>query len=218
MSFDFALARENMVENDVRTNDVTDRRLIAAMRAIPREKFAPQGHRELAYGGLAVPVAGGRFLLDPRTFSKLVQAAEIAPSDHVLDIGCATGYSAAVLARIAGSVVAVEEDEGLARLAIANLAELGATVTVVEGKLSAGAAGHAPYDVILLEGMVAVLPASLADQLKEGGRLLAVEAAGSHLGRAMLYVRAGGATSGRALFDASAPRLPGFERQKSFVF
>jgi len=219
MNFDFARARENMVENDVRTNDVTDRRLIAAMRAIPREIFVPPDQQEIAYGGFSVPVGGGRYLLEARTFSKLVQAAEIGPASVILDIGCGTGYSAAVLARLGSKVVAVEQDESLAATAEANLKKLGtANVEVVHDRLKAGAPVRGPYDVVLLEGSVEEVPDSLTGQLKEGGRLLAVVAPAGRLGRAMAYVNANGVVSGRSLFDATAPMLPGFERKKSFVF
>ena len=219
MPFDFAQARENMIENDVRTNDVTDRRLISAMRAVPREKFVPVQTRELAYGGLPIAVGHGRYLLDPRSFAKLVQAGELAGSESVLDIGGATGYSAAVLARLANRVVAVEQDEALARAAETNLADLAATnVAIVRASLTAGAPDRGPYDVILLNGMIEQLPGSLTAQLREGGRLLAILAQTGRLGRAMLFVRSAGAVARRAIFDATVPRLPGFEHAKSFVF
>ena len=219
MPLDFAVARENMVENDVRTNDVTDRRLIAAMRAVPREEFVPASQREIAYGGLSVSLGGGRHLLEARCFSKLVQAAEIQAADKVLDIGCGTGYSAVVLGRLAGEVVAVEEDEALAQAAERNVTAQGAAnVLVQRGRLSGGAPSQGPFDAILFEGMIEEIPAALISQLKPEGRLLAVIASGGRLGRAMSFVRAGDALSGRALFDASVPPLPGFAKRRAFVF
>ena len=217
MPLDFAVARENMVENDVRTNDVTDRRLIAAMRAVPREQFVPSAQREIAYGGLCVPIGAGRHLLDARSFSKLVQAADIQPGDAVLDVGCGTGYSAAVLSRLAARVVALEENEALAQAAQANLAGP-ANVSVVKAPLNAGVAAQGPYDVILLEGTVEEIPSAFAQQLKPSGRLLALVASSNRLCRAMLFVPAGEGLSGRALFDANVPALPGFAKKRAFVF
>jgi len=219
MPLDFAVARENMVENDVRTNDVTDRRLIAAMRAVPREEFVPTAQRDIAYGGLSVPIGGSRFLLEARCFSKLVQAADIQSGESVLDIGCGSGYSAVVLGRLAGQVVAVEEDESLAQAAERNIAAAGtANIVLARGPLSQGAATHGPYDVILIEGTIEEVPLALAEQLKPDARLLAVIASGNRLGRAMCFVHAGEGLSGRALFDASVPRLPGFAKKRAFVF
>jgi protein-L-isoaspartate(D-aspartate) O-methyltransferase len=219
MPFDFAQARVNMVENDVRTNDVTDRPLIAAMLEVPREVFVPAGQRDLAYAGLPIAVAPGRHLLDARTFSKLAQAAEIGPDSLVLDVGCATGYSTAVLARLAETVVAVEADAELAKAAEENLARIDAVnAVVIQADLKAGAPEQGPYDVIMLEGMVEEVPESLTAQLKEGGRLMAVVLADGRQGRAMLFQRIDNFVSGRPIFDATVPLLPGFERPKSFVF
>lgn len=216
MPLDFAVARENMVENDVRTSDVTDRRLIAAMRSIPREEFVPPEQREIAYGDLCVPIGSGRYLLDPRTFSKLVQAADIKAGETVLDIGCGAGYSAVVLARLAGTVVAVEEDEALAKLAESNFAGI-PNLTLQNGPLGAGAAGRGPFDAIILEGMIEEVPQCLVGQLKADGRLLAVVGSG-RAGRAMSFIKSGNALSGRGLFDAKAPMLPGFAKKRSFTF
>ncbi len=219
MPLDFAVARENMVENDVRTNDVTDRRLIAAMRAVARETFVPPEQREIAYGDLSVPIGAGRYLADPRTFSKLLQAAELQGSEVVLDIGCGTGYSSVVLSRLAGKIVALEEDESLARAAEAHIAAGGLNnVTVQLGPLNAGAPGHGPFDVIILEGMIDEVPRVLASQLKPDGRLLAVVAGSSWHGRATSFIKAGEGFSARGLFDATIPRLPGFAKKRAFSF
>lgn len=219
MPLDFAAARENMVENDVRTSDVTDRRLIAAMRAIAREAFVPPDQREIAYGDLSVPIGSGRFLLDPRTFSKLVQAADLEGREAVLDIGSATGYSALVLARLAHKVVALEADEALASAAEVHVAAAGVrNVTIQRGSLNAGAPGQGPFDVIILQGMAEELPQSFAGQLKPEGRLLAVIAGSGRMGRAMSFTKAGGGLSGRGLFDATIPLLPGFAKERAFTF
>jgi len=216
--------RLNMVESQVRPSDVTDRRIVNAMLEVPREAFLAPEMKSLAYMDNAVAVrrvgdrGEARFLLSPRIFAKLVQLADIAPGAAVLDVGCASGYSTAVLARIASRVVGVESDAALAASAAATLRELGVTnATVVPGALEAGAPGHGPYAAILLNGAVPEMPQSLLDQLGQGGRLVAVIADGS-LGRAEVCQRAGTTFDTRAAFDADAPTLPGFAREAGFVF
>ena len=225
---DFAVARRMMVDNQVRTSDVTDLRVIAAMLDVPRERFLPQSSAALAYLDLDVPVgegergpgAGlgrglGRRLLKPMVLARLLQAAEIGAGDRVLDVGAATGYSAAILARLAGSVVALEEEPALARRAGEALAAVGAgKVEVAVGPLTAGWPAGGPYDVILLDGATEVAPRTLLRQLKDGGRLLGVQ--GHAPGKAMIYQ--GGEVNGRPIFDAAAAVLPGFARPAAFVF
>ena len=161
---------------------------------------------------------GARALLKPMVFAKLLQAAGIGDTDRVLDVGCATGYSAAVLGRLAGHVVALEEDAALARSAGEMLAQTGSqNVAVASGPLSAGWAKDAPYDAIMLEGAAEVIPDSLLAQLREGGRLVAVVGSGP-MGKATLYRRAGGHTGALPVFDAAAPLLPGFAKPAAFVF
>ncbi|HZQ34571.1 MAG TPA: protein-L-isoaspartate O-methyltransferase [Dehalococcoidia bacterium] len=217
---DFAAARRRMVDGQVRTNDVTDLRLQAAMLELPREKFVPGGKAELAYLDLDVPVTPdkGRRLLKPMVLAKLLQAAEIGENDHVLDVGCATGYAAALLGRLARSVVALEQDRALADFARQTLSALGAgNVTVVAGPLTEGWPAGAPYDVILLDGASEVPPEALCRQLKEGGRLVGVLGR-SPAAKAMLYRAVAGHISGRPIFDAAAPVLPGFVAPPAFVF
>jgi protein-L-isoaspartate(D-aspartate) O-methyltransferase len=221
---DFAVARQMMVDGQVRTSDVTDLRIIAAMQELPRERFVPEGRAGLAYLDLALPVAEStdgrptRRMLPPMILAKLIQAADIQDTDHVLDVGCATGYSAAVLGRLAASVVALEEDPGLARLASAALNAVQAgNVTVVAGPLTTGWQQQAPYDVIFVNGAIEVLPPGLAAQLKDGGRFLCVRESGP-AGKAMIYRSDRGAMSGRPIFDAAAPMLPGFAAPAQFVF
>ncbi len=221
---DFATARRMMVDGQVRTSDVTDRRIIAAMLELPRERFVPQGKAGLAYLDLDLPVTqpkpGGaaRCLLKPMVLAKMVQAAGLGEDDHVLDVGCATGYSSALLARLAGSVIALEEDEALARLARENLAAVGAVnATVVSGPLTQGWQGRAPYDVIFVNGASEIVPHALARQLKEGGRLVAVVGR-APTGQAVVYRCVGGDISGWPIFDAAAPLLPGFAAPPVFVF
>jgi protein-L-isoaspartate(D-aspartate) O-methyltransferase len=215
---DFAAARRMMVDCQVRTSDVTDLRLIAAMLAVPRERFAPNASAELAYLDADLPVAAGRGLVKPMVLAKLLQAAEIREAERVLVVGCATGYSAAVIARLAGTVVALEQDPGLAQLATSNLQALGASnTTVVSGPLVEGWSAAAPYDVILLDGAAEEVPQGLLRQLHDGGRLLGVVGR-PPLSKAMLFHSTGGESSSRLVFDATAPALPGFAKPPAFVF
>jgi protein-L-isoaspartate(D-aspartate) O-methyltransferase len=224
MMIDFVAARRIMVDSQVRTSDVTDLRLIAALLAVPRERFLPAEQSDLAYLDFDVPVTTAeagklpRRLLKPMVFAKLLQAAEIADGDHVLDVGCATGYSSAVLARLSHSVVALEEDASLAELARANLRALGVSETeVVSGALAEGWPARAPYDVIVLDGASEIAPKALLRQLKPGGRLVGVLGRGP-VGKAMLYCAIGEECCGRPIFDAAAPLLPGFTAPPAFVF
>jgi len=215
---DYARVRRAMVDSQVRPHDVTDRRILAAMLEVPREEFFPPAQRALAYLDAELPVAGKRTLLKPLVFSKLLQAAAIKESDRVLDVGCATGYSSAVLGKLAGSVVALEEDPALARMAGETIRTLGfANVSVASGPLTAGSAQGAPYDAIVLEGAVEFVPDALTAQLKEGGRLVAV-LGGVPMGKATLYRKIAGHLTAVRLFDAAAPLLPGFAKPAAFVF
>ncbi len=217
---DTALQRKNMVESQVRPSDVTDRRIMRAMLELPRESFVPAGLEALAYADTDVIVSKApiRALLAARTFAKLVQLVAPEATDSVLDIGSAGGYSAAVLARLAARVVALEEDKGLSAKAAEALKAQGiANVTPVTGPLNAGHEAGGPYDVIVLEGAVSAIPATLLNQLKDGGRLVALVGAGP-LAKATLVRRRGPATSEASFFTAAAPMLPGFEVPQGFTF
>jgi protein-L-isoaspartate(D-aspartate) O-methyltransferase len=214
---DFSAARRNMVDGQVRTADVTDLRIISAMFAVPRETFLPPAKAGLAYLDLDVSVGeGGRRLLKPMLLAKLIQAADLAGTDRVLDVGCTSGYAAAVLARIAGQVVALEQDAALAKAARVALAAL-PNVAVQSGALTEGWPQSAPYDAIVIEGAVEFAPGMLMRQLKDGGRLVCVLGAGPSA-KAMLYRRSGQDFGGRAIFDAAAPLLPGFVKPPQFAF
>jgi protein-L-isoaspartate(D-aspartate) O-methyltransferase len=219
---DFAAARRSMVDGQVRTADVTDRRLLAAMLELPRERFFPEDKATLAYHDLdtcvSEPGLPARCLLKPMVLAKLLQAVEVGEGDRVLDVGCATGYSTALLAQLAGSVVGLEQDEILAVQARRSLADGGLrNATVVIGPLAVGWRADAPYDVILLQGAAEVVPDALLGQLKDGGRLAGVLGRGPSA-KAMLFRAVGGDVSGRPIFDAAAPSLPGFSKPPAFVF
>jgi len=221
---DFPAARRHMVDGQVRTADVFDHELIAALLEVPRERFVPEGKMDLAYLDRDLELGGTgsgrplRYLLKPMVLARLIQAAGVRARDHVLDLGCATGYSTAVLARLARSVVGCEEDPELAETARRALAALGVGNATIEcGPLPAGAPGHGPYDVILVNGATELVPQGLFGQLKDGGRLVCVFGP-PPAGKAMLYLSEHGDVSGRPVFDAAAPLLPGFVKPPAFVF
>lgn len=220
----FSTARQNMVDGQVRPSDVTDARIIDAMLAVPREAFAPENKRALAYLDLDLDVSEGgqgqakRFLIKPAVLAKLLQAAEIKETDRVLVVGCATGYAAAVIAQFAGQVTATESDSALAAKATAILAQNGCgNVAVRTSAAVDGDPANAPYDVILLNGATEIVPEQLYGQLRNGGRLAGVFAM-SQPPLATLVTRSPGDFGHRTLFDAFAPVLPGMERLPAFVF
>ncbi len=216
---DFAAARWNMVESQLRTNKVTDLRVLDAFETVPRELFVPEPLRGIAYVDEDVALGGGRFVMEPRVLARLLQAAEPGPEDMALDLGCGSGYATAILSRLVATVVALEDDAALAEAANRTLDSLEIdNAVVVEGRLAAGYPKQAPYNIILLGGAVAEIPAAIADQLAEDGRLVAVVSAGPGLGRATLMRRDGGVVSSRVLYDAALPVLPGFEPAPGFVF
>jgi protein-L-isoaspartate(D-aspartate) O-methyltransferase len=223
---DYERLRLTMVESQLRPSQVTDRRLLGAMGALPRERFVPQPRRQLAYGDGDIEVwpsidgAPARFLLAPVVLARLIQLAVVGPEDRVLDVGCATGYSTAVLARLARSVVGLETEPELVAAARRRLRELddaGANARIAAGALGEGHAAGGPYDVILLNGSVPRLPESLTVQLKEEGRLVAI-IRDELPGKAYLFIKSEGRVSGVPHFDAEAKPLPGFASEPCFVF
>src|ERR1700744_323861 len=212
----FESARFPMVEPQIRPSNVTDNRILAAMNAVARERFVPRGATALAYADVPVQVAQGRFLLDPRSFAKLLQLAQITADDRVLDVGCATGYSSAVLARLASEVIALEQDADLVRAASELLANVQGKVEVVQGGLFEGVKGQAPFDVIFVNGAIERVPETLLSQLAEGGRLGAVLKDGQS--RAWLYVKDNGQGGRRPDFDGDVPVLAGVKKAMGFIF
>jgi protein-L-isoaspartate(D-aspartate) O-methyltransferase len=216
---DSAKARRNMVESQIRTNKVTDRRLIAAMLDIPRERFLPKAVQSLAYLDEDIPIGQGRFLMEPLGMARLLQIAEVQPDDLALDIGCGAGYSAAVLARLCATVVAVESDADLASAASHVLAEIDVdNAAVVEGPLEKGYPRQGPYDLVLFNGAITAIPDAIAKQVADGGRAVAVVVNERGVGAGTLFRKSGATLSGRAVFDANTPLLPGFARAEGFVF
>ena len=213
---DFAARRTMMVDTQVRPSDVTKFPIIDAMLTVPREEFVPAAQREAAYIGENLDLGQGRVLLEPRTLAKTLDALAITKSELVLDIGCAMGYSAAVVAHMAEAVVAVEEDEAMAAEAQEALVAAGSDNAVVHiGPLAEGAAEHGPYDVILIEGGVMQVPDELLAQLKDGGRIAALFMDGA-LGEVRVGYKRGEEVSWRLAFNASAPVLDGFKREAAF--
>lgn len=220
---DFTAARLNMIESQVRPNGITDRRIIAAMETLPRERFVPGNRSALAYVDEDVPLeagdsaAGPRALIEAMAFARMLQHAAIRPGDKALVVGAGTGYGAAVIAALADKVVALESDSALVAQARLNLADF-PNVKLVEGPLEAGGTADQPFDVIVLEGRVEEVPQSLLGQLAEGGRLVAV--VGSPVvAKATVFTRSEKTIAERQVFDASITALPGFRKKTpAFVF
>lgn len=214
---DFATLRRMMVDGQVRPADVTQWPLIEAMLEIPRERFVPDSQARLAYLDLDLPIGGGsRRLLKPMVLAKMIQALDVSAGTRVLDVGCATGYAAALLVRLGASVVALEEQPELAAKARTNLAGH-AGVEVAEGRLAEGYRFGAPYGAILVEGAIELEPENLCRQLADGGRLICIRGSGP-AGKVIIYSRNGDDLTVRTVFDAAGPALPGFVKPHVFAF
>lgn len=221
---EFATARLNMVESQIRPNRVTDRRILDAMLEVPREKFVPASKRSLAYMDEEIVfespdrASADRFMVAPMTLAQLTQLAGVEAGNVVLDVGCTTGYSSVILARLAGAVVGLECDAELSESASTNIIDLEAdNAAIVTGDLAQGYPDEGPYDAIVLQGSVPEVAEALLRQLKEGGRLVAV-IGDREMGQAFLYRKIGDDFPAVSAFDAGAPRLPGFEKAPEFVF
>jgi protein-L-isoaspartate(D-aspartate) O-methyltransferase len=215
---DYASARRTMVDSQLRPTEVTDPDLIAAMLEVPRERFVPPAFTSIAYLDRDVAVDGGRALLKPMVLARLIQALDIEPNEQVLDVACGTGYTTAILARLAHKVVALDDEPARVKRCGELTAELGvANASAVCGPLDAGWTPLAPFDAILVNGACEVAPQGLLQQLAEGGRLACILGTGPD-GKAMMYRKDRGELGERALFDAAAPALPAFARAPAFVF
>ena len=213
---DFAAARRTMIACQVRTSSVTDPLVIAALAAVPREIFVAEASRSLAYVDEELPVSKGRFLMEPAVLARLLQLAEVQAGDRALVVAAGSGYTAAVLSQMGAKVFAVDNDAAIVARSRQACADAGAAVTVVADDPRAGCPEFAPFDVIVIDGAVAAIPATLEQQLNNGGRLVAIVR--HQVGHATLVVRAGAAFSRREDFDAHTPLLPEFTKPASFVF
>lgn len=217
MMTEFAKQRVAMVDSQVRPSDVTKYPIISAMLEIPLEDFVPDSCRQTAYAGMNTSIADRRVILDRRVLAKMLNELDIRPDEFVLDIGSGMGYSAAVIARMAEGVVALEQDDGMARIAAANFAELAVDNAVsIVGTLTEGAPKHGPYDAITIQGGVEVIPAAIISQLKEGGKMGCIFA-GRQPGECRVGIRRGNGMVWRTAFNADAPVMPGYEQQREFV-
>lgn len=218
---DFEALRQRMVDNQLRPSEITDHDLIRAFQTVPREAFLAAHDRPFAYSDREVAASEDgvtRTAMPPVQLARLVQALQINRSSVVLVLGCGTGYAAAIVASLSGSVVAVEEDEKMVAGGERRLHELGIDNAVfVQGRLAGGYPSEAPFDAILIDGAVEVLPDGLVQQLRDGGRLAVVERQDG-VSRAMLYERVGDTATKWPLFEAWAEVLPGFEKKREFAF
>jgi len=216
--FDVSAARAHMIESQIRTSDVTDLAVLGAFRSVAREKFVPKAQMALAYGDAHIALETNRIMLRPRDFAKMVQAVEIQPTDIVLDVACARGYSTAILAQLADTVVGLETDEECVNRATELLVASDVTnAAVVKGELKSGASEHGPFDVIFINGAVSEVPKTWLGQLANNGRLISIIQNGP-MGRVTIFQKTGDVVGERIIFDASAPYLTGFEAQPEFVF
>jgi protein-L-isoaspartate(D-aspartate) O-methyltransferase len=219
MTPSFETLRAAMIDSQLRPTGVNDMRVIEAFMPVPRETFVPLAQRGLAYVDAEIAIGGGRVVMEPMLFGNLVMAAELEPADRVLLIGAASGYEAAVIARLAARVIAVEEDGALASAARVALGQVGAmNVDVVAGPLAAGWVQGAPYDVVFLNGAAEVLPPALIDQLAEGGRFVGVIREAGGVAHASAGRKGGGVLGLREFLDAGGAPLPGFDRPRGFRF
>lgn len=216
--FDFSAARDHMVESQIRTSDVTNLDVLRAFRTIAREKFVPKTQQSLAYGDAHIDLGEGRLMMRPREFAKMIQAAEIMPTDVVLDIACGRGYSTAILAQLCETVVGLEASDEAVAKATEQLVEADVSnAAIVKGDLKSGAAEHGPFNVIFVNGAVSSVPKSWQDQLANNGRLVCLVQNGP-IGQVRVYTKAGNVVGDRIAFDAAAPIIPGFEMASEFVF
>jgi protein-L-isoaspartate(D-aspartate) O-methyltransferase len=216
---DYTRARSNMVENQLRPNRIEDRRVLDAMRTVPRERFVPAALRGVAYGDEDLTFPDGRTLIEPLGLARIIQAGQIEPGDVTLVLGCVTGYATAVVARLAGTVILVQPDAEAAGAIETLLDDVGVdnVVVTVNPDPLGGHPSQAPFDLIIVAGAVTEVPRALLEQLGEGGRLVAVLDQG-RVGKGTVFTRIHGAFGSRVVFDAAIPPLPGLQRTPAFAF
>jgi protein-L-isoaspartate(D-aspartate) O-methyltransferase len=219
VKMDFGAARDNMIECQLRTNKITDSRILGAMSTLPRERFLPREREAMAYVDIDVPCGEGRCLMTAMASGRLIQEAGIKSEDEVLCIGASTGYSVAVMANLASSVIALESNKTCAEKAGELFAEFNLdNAVVVEGPLTQGWKAESPYNVIFIDGMVSEIPNAVFDQLADGGRLVAIVDSGNGIGCATLYIKLTGNVSNRGIFDINVGKLTEFDKIQEFVF
>lgn len=216
---DFETARQTMIDTQVRPNDVTDPRIVRAFQAVPREAFVPRSKRSIAYAETEIATSDGRALWTPRDTGKLIAAVDPSPTDICLVLAAGAGYEAAILSHLCETVIAVEETAEIIDKLASRMADLGLDRVVgVEADIVRGLPDQAPFDVIIICGMVEHVPSDLTEQLSDGGRLGAVVQIDDALGRGRIYTRAGTSAAYRDAFDARPPKLEAFNAPRSFVF
>jgi len=215
---DFSAARDAMVESQIRTSDVTDLAVLAAFRTTARENFVPTARKALSYADCHVETDEGRYMIAPRDLAKMIQAADILPTDVVLDLACGRGYSTAILAQLADTVVGLETDEAAVTRATELLVDADiSNAAIVQGDFKSGAAEHGPFNVIFVAGAVPAVHQPWFAQLANGGRVICIVQKGP-VGRVTLFTKSGDAVGDQVIFDTSAPYLPGFKPEAEFVF
>jgi protein-L-isoaspartate(D-aspartate) O-methyltransferase len=216
---DYAQARTNMVDNQLKTNRIDDPAVLQAMAAMPRERFLPKALHGVAYADEDLALPDGHFLIEPLALARLLQAAAIGRNDVVLVVGCGTGYVAAVASKLAATVIVMQPDQAAAERIqpVLDSVEADNVVASIDPDPTAGDPDQAPFDVVLVIGTVAEIPGSLVDQLGEGGRLVAIEGRG-RVGNGVVVTKMHGKPAKRVLFDACTPDLAGVETTAGFAF
>ena len=216
---DFDKAREIMVDSQIRPDDVTEPSIVAAFLRTPREMFVPNSRKGVAYSEMEITTSPGRALWIPRDTAKLIKLAGIKATDVVLVVGAGAGYEAALMAQMADTVIALEETAALVDAMSQRFAATGIDrAAPVEGPLAKGLPDQAPFDVIYIAGMIEEMPRAWAEQLRDGGRLVAVIAEPGGMGRGKVFTKAGDTLASREGFDACPPRFSAFDRKPTFSF
>ena len=215
----FETLRRTMVDTQIRVNDVTDFEVVDAFLSVPRELFVPKTARGIAYSEIEIQTSTGRALWTPRDFAKLLKASNPQGNDAALLIGAGAGYEAAVVSCVVDTAIALEDDAELVDKMTNRFSEASLDSAVaVQGNLAEGLPDQAPFDVIIVCGMVETVPGAWGEQLAEGGRLAVVVQVDRDLGKGRIYTKAGDSLSCRDVFDCRPPKFPEFDKEKEFEF